>query len=172
MKQAHTLAMINALPAAEFVQLLSGIFEHSAWVAEQVVHLRPFARVAELHACMVQQVELADEATQLQLIRAHPELAGKAALRGELTNESTSEQSGAGLDQCSAAELALLQKLNSDYNARFGFPFILAVKGYDRVGIIAEFQRRLSLSPDEEKRVCLQQIYRIANFRLNTLIVA
>jgi 2-oxo-4-hydroxy-4-carboxy-5-ureidoimidazoline decarboxylase len=86
------------------------------------------------------------------LLRAHPELAGKAALRGELTADSTLEQSGAGLAECSAEELVRLTTLNAEYNAKFGFPFILAVKGYDRAGILREFARRSNAIPASNSR--------------------
>lgn len=165
-----TLERINALPTEQFVTALGGVFEHSPWVAAQAAGLRPFASVADLHGCMRRQVEEAGAEAQLKLIRAHPELAGKAALRGELTAESAAEQGGAGLDQCSPQELELLRRLNADYRARFGFPFILAVRGYGRAGVIAEFQRRLAAEPETERLACLQQIYRIAGLRLAELI--
>ena len=100
MTKKVSLSELNQLPEADFVKLLGGIFEHSPWVAEGAVSARPYKSVAELHAAMVKQIEEAGEQAQLKLIRAHPELAGKAAVRGELTEESTSEQAGAGLDQC------------------------------------------------------------------------
>ena len=110
------------------------------------------------------------EAEQLALLRAHPELAGKAAVRGELTADSTQEQSGAGLSQCSPEEFALLTDLNRRYNAKFGFPFILAVKGYDRAGIIREFARRVEQDRAAEFAECLAQIARITRFRLEALV--
>ncbi|QIM49899.1 2-oxo-4-hydroxy-4-carboxy-5-ureidoimidazoline decarboxylase [Pusillimonas sp. DMV24BSW_D] len=170
MTKKVSLSELNQLPEADFVKLLGGIFEHSPWVAEGAVSARPYKSVAELHAAMVKQIEGAGEQAQLKLIRAHPELAGKAAVRGELTEESTSEQAGAGLDQCSPQEYARLTELNEAYNKKFGFPFILAVKGYDRAGIIQQFERRLQLSVEDEKRESLQQIYKIGGFRLNDLV--
>ena len=107
---------------------------------------------------------------RLALIRAHPELAGKAAIRGELTADSTMEQSGAGLSQCTAEELARLTALNAAYNAKFGFPFILAVKGYDRAGILHEFERRIQRDVDTEFDEALEQIARITRFRLDALL--
>ncbi|KMN82497.1 OHCU decarboxylase [Chromobacterium sp. LK11] len=165
-----TLAQLNTLPTERFTAALGGIFEHSPWVAAQAAGLRPFASVADLHGCMRRQVEEAGVEAQLRLIRAHPELAGKAALHGEVTAESAAEQGGAGLDRCSPQELELLRRLNADYRARFGFPFILAVRGYQRADIIAEFQRRLAAEPAAERQACLQQIYRIAGLRLAELI--
>lgn len=164
------LSELNSMPEAEFVRLLGGIFEHSPWVAEGAASARPFASIADLHAAMVRQIAQAGDQAQLKLIRAHPELAGKAAVRGELTNESTSEQAGAGLDKCSPKEYARLKELNEAYNKKFGFPFILAVKGYDRAGIIDQFERRLQLSVEDEKRESLQQIYKIGGLRLKDLV--
>ena len=117
----------------------------------------------------------ASEEEQIGLIRAHPELAGKAAIAGELTAESTNEQAKSGLNQCSAGEYATLHKLNADYKARFGFPFILAVKGPDgngltRAEIIATFTRRLKHQRQDEMAECLRQIHRIAELRLNDLL--
>ncbi|MGE4369801.1 MAG: 2-oxo-4-hydroxy-4-carboxy-5-ureidoimidazoline decarboxylase [Burkholderiaceae bacterium] len=165
-----TLDELNAMPADDFITCLGGIFEHSPWVARQVLDRRPFPSVAALHEAMVDQVRRASARSRLELIRAHPELAGKAAIRGELTHESTREQAGAGLDQCSPQEYETLTALNRDYNQKFGFPFILAVRGYDRAGIIGQFRRRLALDPEQEQQECLEQIYRIALFRLNDLL--
>src|SRR5437867_1441394 len=134
-----TLAEVNAMNPASFVAALGDVFEHSPWVAEGAVAKRPFANFEALHRAMVEVVGTAGEARQLALIRAHPELAGKAAVRGQLTADSRQEQSGAGLTQCSAEEFARLTELNRAYNAKFGFPFIIAVKGLDRAGIIARF---------------------------------
>ena len=167
---AHKVEQINALAEADFTALLGGIFEHSPWVAERAAKGRPFADRAALHAAMVAEIEAAGEGAQLALIRAHPELAGKAAMRKELTEQSNREQAGAGLTDCSPQEYAALIRLNADYNAKFGWPFILAVKGYDRAGIIAEFTRRVGSDPEEEKRECLRQIYKIGAFRLADLI--
>ncbi|WP_020203009.1 MULTISPECIES: 2-oxo-4-hydroxy-4-carboxy-5-ureidoimidazoline decarboxylase [Cupriavidus] len=170
MSQTYTLGQLNALPAAGFVQVLGGIYEHSPWVAEAAAAKRPFADIATLADTMRAIVDGAGGEAQVRLVRAHPELAGKAAVRGELTAESTREQSGAGLDQCSAEEFERLQDLNRRYNARFGFPFILAVRGYDRAGIIGEFARRVGNEPAAELQTCINQIHRIAQFRLDDLV--
>jgi len=164
------LADLNQISESEFVTLLGGIFEHSPWVAQGVVGQRPFASVAALHQAMVACIQTAGREAQLKLIRAHPELAGKAAVRGELTAESTSEQAGAGLNLCSPEEFAQLTDLNQRYNEKFGFPFILAVRGYDRAGIIAVFARRLENDVEQEINECLTQIYKIGQLRLNELI--
>jgi 2-oxo-4-hydroxy-4-carboxy-5-ureidoimidazoline decarboxylase len=167
-----TLAELNGADRATFVAALGGVFEHSPWVAEGAYAARPFARVEDLHRAMVDVVQRAAPARQLALIRAHPELAGKAAIRRELTSASNAEQSGAGLTECSPEEYAKLQALNARYNAKFGFPFILAVKGYDRTGVIAEFERRVERTPDEEHEESLRQVGRIAGFRLDALLNA
>jgi 2-oxo-4-hydroxy-4-carboxy-5-ureidoimidazoline decarboxylase len=167
-----TLDQLNALYASAFVSTLSGIFEHSPWVAEAALGKRPFTSIDQLHDTMTTVVDQAGDARQLALINAHPELAGKAAVRGELTHESTREQSGAGLDLCTQEEFDTLQSLNAAYREKFGFPFILAVRGFDRHGIIANFKARLPHSRDVELRESLQQIYRIARFRLDDLLAA
>jgi 2-oxo-4-hydroxy-4-carboxy-5-ureidoimidazoline decarboxylase len=164
------LSEVNAMSRAAFVAALGGIFEHSPWVAERAFDARPFASVGALHDAMTLAVRNAPEGVRLALIRAHPELAGRAAVRGELTAESAKEQSGAGLHRCTAEEYARLQALNADYNRKFGFPFVLAVKGYDRAGILREFARRVGRDRDDELDEALAQIARIARLRLDALI--
>ena len=164
------LAAINAADRAGFVAALGSIFEHSPWVAERAYDGRPFANIDALHGAMVAAMRGAQRAEQLALIRAHPELAGRAMVRNELTADSTKEQTGAGLTQCTPAEYARLVDLNTRYTAKFGFPFILAVKGYDRQGVIAEFARRVERSADEEFDEALAQIARITRFRLDALV--
>jgi OHCU decarboxylase len=161
---------LNALAPAEFVAQLGAIYEHSPWVPERVAGQRPFATVFALHEAMLQAVLDADVAMQLALIRAHPELAGKAAIRGDLTPESTSEQKHAGLANCTAAQFEKLHALNAAYGSRFGFPFILAVKGHTPDSVIKQFEARIANSVDDERRVALEQIGRIARFRLIDLV--
>lgn len=168
----YTLEQLNAMPRDAFQAALSGIFEHSPWVAEQAADARPFASIDALDSAMRDIVANAGDARQLALINAHPELAGKAAVRGELTAESTREQSGAGLAHCTQAEFDKLQRLNAAYREKFGFPFILAVRGFDRAGIIANFEARVNNGRDEELRTSLEQIYRIARFRIDDLVTA
>jgi len=117
---------------------------------------------------MVSVVRNSGHEPQLKLICAHPELAGKAAIKKDLTHHSLNEQSGAGLDQCSAEEFERLQSLNAEYLSKFGFPFILAVKGHNLQSIIQHFSDRLNNEKAVEFRECLEQIYRIAKFRLET----
>ena len=167
-----TLDDLNNASTADFVRGLDGTYEHSPWIAERAAAARPFKSLAALKVALARVVREASVDEQLGLIRAHPELAGKAAVAGELTAESTNEQQKAGLTACTPDEFAKLQKLNTDYNARFGFPFILAVRGprglgLTRAEIIATFERRLRAHPELERAECLRQIHRIAEIRLN-----
>jgi 2-oxo-4-hydroxy-4-carboxy-5-ureidoimidazoline decarboxylase len=171
-RESVTLAELNALDRGAFVAALGGVFEHSPWVAEAVWPQRPFATVEALHAAMVEAVFDAPEEAALALICAHPELAGKAAVRGELTADSKAEQSGAGLTQCSPEEFARLHELDRAYNTKFGFPFIIAVKGLDAAVIIACFAARLERGRDLEFDEALAQIARIARFRLEAMLGA
>ncbi|NHZ97770.1 allantoate amidohydrolase [Massilia sp. CCM 8734] len=170
-----TLTDLNSCDAAAFVDTLRGIYEHSPWIPERALTGRPFVTVAALKYALQTAVTKASVDEQLGLIRAHPELAGKAAIAGELTQESTNEQARSGLNLCSAEEYATLHKLNADYNARFGFPFILAVKGPDgngltRSAIIDTFTRRLKNQRPDEMAESLRQIHRIAELRINDLL--
>lgn len=169
---AWTLEQLNAASPAEALQMLDGLYEHSPWIAEAALQQRPFRSLAQLKYAMVQVLNGAGMERQLELIRAHPELAGKAMVAQALTAESTNEQSQAGLTHCTPEEFARIQQLNADYNARFGFPFILAVRGPRGTGlskqeIIATFARRLSNHPDFERAEALRNIHRIAEIRLN-----
>ena len=157
---------LNVLSEANFVAALGGIFEHSPWVAAGAYQARPFGSPAELHSAMCAVVAAADVEMQLGLIRAHPDLAGKAALAGELTDASSTEQAGAGLDRLTEDEYRRFHDLNDRYRARFGFPFILAVKGHRKTSILAAFETRLANSPEAERDEALVQIYQIARFRL------
>nr|WP_315227850.1 2-oxo-4-hydroxy-4-carboxy-5-ureidoimidazoline decarboxylase [uncultured Limnohabitans sp.] len=167
-----TLNQINTLPRAEAAALLTGLYEHSDWIAEQALDARPFASAAALKHAMVKVLEKAGRAPQLALVRAHPELAGKAMVSKSLTAESTNEQTKAGLTNCTPEEFAHIQQLNASYNAKFGFPFILAVRGprgsgLNKQQIISTFERRLHNHPDYELAECLRNIHRIVEIRLN-----
>ncbi|MBU3711967.1 MAG: 2-oxo-4-hydroxy-4-carboxy-5-ureidoimidazoline decarboxylase [Limnohabitans sp.] len=167
-----TLEQLNAAPRAQAAQMLLGLYEHSDWIADQALNQRPFRSLAHLKHAMVRVLQEAGREAQLQLIRAHPELAGKAMVSKTLTAESTNEQSKAGLTDCTPEEFAQIQQLNADYNAKFGFPFILAVRGprgtgLNRHEIIATFARRLHNHPDYELAEALRNIHRIVEIRLN-----
>ena len=169
---AINLPQLNAAPLAEALQLLEGLYEHSPWIAEKALAQRPFKSLAQLKYAMVQVLNAAGREPQLALIRAHPELAGKAMVSKTLTAESTHEQGKAGLTDCTPEEFAKIQQLNADYNARFGFPFILAVRGARGTGlgkqqIIDTFERRLRNPSEFEHAECLRNIHRIAEIRLN-----
>ena len=143
-----TLNQLNQASAAQFATLLGGIYEHSPWIVERAYSARPFATLAALKRAMVDVVRDAGAGAQLALIRAHPPLAGEAMQTATLTRESTDEQGSAGLTRCTPEELARIGRLNVDYEARFGFPFILAVRGPRGLGlakaeIFATFERRL-----------------------------
>ncbi len=129
-----TIDQINRVAPAEFTALLDGTYEHSPWVAERAAAKRPFVNLAALKRALVEVVRDAGRDAQLVLIRAHPELAGKAMVSKTLTAESTNEQGKAGLTDCTPEEFAHIQKMNADYNAKFGFPFIMAVRGNARHG--------------------------------------
>jgi N-carbamoyl-L-amino-acid hydrolase len=170
-----TLSELNSCDTATFIERLRGIYEHSPWIPERAAAQRPFVNITALKLALQGVVSAASPDEQLGLIRAHPELAGKAAVAGQLTAESTSEQARSGLHLCSAEEFATLYRLNEDYNGKFGFPFILAVKGPDGQGltrraIIATFTRRLKNQRADEIAECLRQIKRIAELRLNDLL--
>jgi len=166
----HSLHHVNALGQAAFTELLGGIYEHSPWVAVRSWPQRPFESLARLQSVMAQVLDNATADERMAVIRAHPELSGKAAVRRDLTAESRNEQTGAGLDQCSPEEFAQLQEGNRAYAEKFGFPFIIAVKGLGRQDIIAALQRRCCRSRDEEIAEALAQIHRIAAFRLGEKI--
>lgn len=167
-----SLAQLNAMPRDMFRSTLAGIFEHSPWVPDRAWSRRPFAAVSALHDAMCETVANADREEQVALIRAHPQLAGKAAIRGELTTASTAEQAGAGLDQCTADEYARLTELNTMYLEKFGFPFILAVRGHTRASIIDALAKRVTNDADAEFAEALRQIEKIAGFRLEALLAA
>ena len=154
----------------EFIARYSGIYEHSAWVAEEAA---PFvADSTDLDAIAAVMADCVDNAStekQLELIRAHPDLAGKAQVAGELTADSTSEQSSAGLDQCSAEEYDRFQALNTAYHDKFGFPFVMAVRNSSRTEILEAFGSRLENDPDMEFETALAEIHKIARLRLQAM---
>ena len=155
----------------DFVKRYGGIYEHSPWVAERVqVLLDESEADSELLAnLMADCVDNASVETQLQLICAHPDLAGKAQVAGSLTEDSSDEQSRAGLDQCSAAEFEQFQSLNTAYKDKFGFPFIMAVRESTRAEILKAFSTRIENDYSSEFEAALQEIHKIARMRLKAL---
>ena len=167
-----TLEQLNHASGEEAAAMLDGLYEHSPWIAGQALSARPFQSLTHLKHAMAEVLARAGRDAQLALIRAHPELAGKAMVSKSLTAESTNEQTKAGLTDCTPDEFAKIQQLNADYNAKFGWPFILAVRGPRGLGlnkaqIIAAFERRLHDHPDFELAECLRNIHRIVEIRLN-----
>jgi OHCU decarboxylase len=161
---------LSALPKPVFVAAYGPIYEHSPWVAEGVwpeVEAGRCPDVETLAAAMAAVVEAAPQEQKLALIRAHPQLADRAKV--DMAPDSVREQSGAGLDRCTPEEFDAFQRLNGAYNARFGFPFIVAVKGMDRRQILDAFEARLNNDPETEFAEALRQIHRIARFRLEDL---
>ena len=166
-----TLEQLNAASPGDALALLDGLYEHSPWIAEQALAQRPFRSLAHLKHALALAVRTAGPEAQLGLIRSHPELAGKAMVAKSLTAESTHEQNKAGLTHCTPEEFERIQQLNAAYNERFGFPFILAVRGPRGTGlskreIIDTFARRLDNHPEFERAEALRNIHRIAEIRL------
>ncbi|MBV8817447.1 MAG: 2-oxo-4-hydroxy-4-carboxy-5-ureidoimidazoline decarboxylase [Acidobacteriaceae bacterium] len=160
------VADLNRLPFEEFVVAVGWVFEHSPWVAERAWSARPFSGVEHLHREMVWAVEGASREEQLALLREHPDL----GTRARMSASSSSEQAGAGLDALSAEEFERLQRLNRAYREKFGFPFLLAVKGADKTQILNALSLRYHAAAKDEFREALQQVYRIARFRLQDTI--
>ena len=163
---AQTLAEVNGLSAAAFVPTFGDIAEHSPRVAEGALAARPFASREAMIDAFSASIEAAPEATRLALIRAHPDLAGKAARAGAVAEESKKEQAGAGLDTLTDEEFARFTRLNDAYGEKFGFPFILAVKGATKTTILDAFEARLPNDPSVEFVEAIRQIARIVRFRL------
>ncbi len=166
-----TLDRLNASSHTEFVALLAGTYEHSPWVAERAWPRGPFRSLAQLKRALVEVVSEAGSDDQLALLRSHPELAGKAMAAGTLTRESGHEQGKVGLTSCTPAELATIARLNKAYRTRFGFPFMLAVRGprgegLSKDAIVAVFERRLEHHPDFEFAEALRNVHRVAELRL------
>lgn len=161
---------LDILDRAGFADALGAIFEHSPWIAERAWNRRPFVGANDLMAAMSAVVEAASNDEKLALIRAHPDLAGKAAREGALTEHSTSEQAGAGLDRLSDEEFERFHQLNDAYTARFGFPFVIAVRGHTRETILAAFETRLGNDRATETAEALRNIGLIARFRLDDVL--
>lgn len=147
-----------------------GIYEHSPWVAEEAYdEFAVSGNVDHLPALLASTVDAADDHRKLTLIRAHPDLAGGAAVRGELTAESMTEQSSAGIDQCSREEYEQLWSLNEEYKRKFGFPFVMAVRNSNRQEILAAFASRLRNDHDTEFATAITEIHNIARLRLEAI---
>lgn len=157
---------LNALDRAGFVAAVGGIFENSPWVAEAIWGKKPFASLDALHTAMTDYIRTQPPAVQIGLLRAHPELAGRDARLGAITDDSAAEQAAAGLDRLSDAEAARFDILNRAYREKFGFPFIIAVRDHSRVSILAQFEKRLVNDIETEIANALEQVFRITWLRL------
>ncbi len=159
----------STLDETAFVAAFGGVYEHSPWIAEavwQAMGVQTPGTAIKLSVVMAAILDKADAGAKLALLRAHPDLAGKAAIAGKLTDESHSEQAGAGLDQCSMEEFERFQKLNAAYTGKFGFPFIVAVKGLNRHDILDQFETRLNNTRKTEFQMALGEVNKIARLRL------
>jgi 2-oxo-4-hydroxy-4-carboxy-5-ureidoimidazoline decarboxylase len=165
-----SLAELNLSDRTAFTAALGHLFEHSPWVAEATWPRRPFRDAAHLHAELCRTMRAASPERQLTLIRAHPDLAGRLALAGQLTAESNREQASAGLDRMSAQELAAFQNLNDTYRVRFGFPFIICARLNARSAILAAMQGRLRNTTEQEHATALTEIEKIAWLRLQDVL--
>jgi 2-oxo-4-hydroxy-4-carboxy-5-ureidoimidazoline decarboxylase len=164
------MATINAMDLTAFVLKFGGIFEKTPWIAEKAWERRPFASVDEMHAAMVAVARNAPATVQLALLQSHPDLAGKEAQAGTMTASSVAEQASAGLNALSPSEMTELSSLNAAYKAKFGFPFIIAVRMHTKEGIFLEFRRRLQNDTQTEFANDLQNVYIITRLRLNKLL--
>lgn len=153
----------------DFIEKHKGIYEHSPWIAAAAFDVGKMGSIGEIHEAMQAAVTTAPREKQLTLICAHPDLACAPADLTKLTDASISEQKGAGLNQCTPEEFAEFQQLNRRYREKFGFPFIIAVKGLTRHDILLSFRARMNNAPDDEFKTALEQIHRIAGFRLQAL---
>ena len=163
--KAVTLAELNDADEEGFTEAVGFVFESSPHVAARAWLLRPFVSFEHLFAALQAVVKRASPAEQLALIRAHPDLAGKAAIAGDLTVDSQREQSSAGLDSLMAEQFAIFTRLNAAYRARFGFPFIICVREHTRDGILASFETRLGNDAEQERARALEEIGKIARLR-------
>ena len=163
-----TIDKINKLSRSEFVEIFANIFEKTKWIAEKLYNQKPFDNFKDLCSKMLGIFETAGKETQLKILEAHPDLADKVTVN-LLTSNSRSEQSNAGLDQCSEEEFNEFKNLNKSYRQKYGFPFVIAVKGKNKIEILSEFRKRILNSVDEEFSEAIIQIGKIANLRLNEI---
>ena len=161
---------VNRLGSEEFVSRLGPAFEASPWVAAGAWHSRPFGSVDELHGAMVRVVEKASDQQRMALIRAHPDLAGRAAVAGELTPESEGEQASAGLDSLTPEEYEAFSRVNAAYREKFRFPMIVCVREHTKESILRNAERRLENTPEEEVETALGEVNKIARLRLGDLV--
>lgn len=164
-----SLVEINQLDRSAFVARLGSLFEGSPWIVDEAWPAQPFADLEQLHAALCDRMYAAPIERQIALIRAHPDLVGRAALAGTLTPESTREQASAGLDRLTPDEIAQFMRLNRSYQERFGFPFVICARENKKESILAGFHTRLQHERDEEIATALREIAKIAWLRLHDL---
>ena len=167
---AVTLRELNAMDQDAFVATIGHVFERSPWIAAEAWERRPFASVDQLHEALAAVMWDATPEQQLTLIRAHPDLAGKAAIAGELTADSTREQASAGLDRLTPEEYARFTRLNTTYREQFGFPFIICVREHTKASILAAFEERLAHGQQQERETALSEIAKIVRLRLRDAV--
>jgi OHCU decarboxylase len=170
LKRPYSVDHLNSLSQEEFVRIVGPVFERSPWIAEEAWPRRPFAGLDHLHCTLCNTVRGAAEEKQLGLIRAHPDLVGRAALAGTLTLESNREQASAGLNHLTSAEIATFQELNQAYREKFGFPFVICARLNKREAILNGFRARLQHSQAEEIQMALAEIEKIAYLRLQDIV--
>jgi len=171
MKKRIPISQVNDLSEGEFVSRFGSLYEHSPWVAEQAWNARPFDSLDDLRGAMIEAVRAAPEERKMALIRAHPDLAGKAAVDGELTRESEGEQASAGLDRLSPEEYEAFARMNREYREKFGFPMIVAVRRHSgKESILRNAKERLGNSKEKETETALDEIHEIARLRLEDMI--
>ncbi|HEX9986977.1 MAG TPA: 2-oxo-4-hydroxy-4-carboxy-5-ureidoimidazoline decarboxylase [Chloroflexia bacterium] len=170
-KTPLTLDRVNSLGQYQFVEALGSLFEGSPWIAEETWHARPFKDIGDLHHALCRVMYDAPTERKLSLIKAHPDLVGRAALAGTLTPESTREQASAGLDNLTQEEVATFTRLNNAYHDRFGFPFVICARENKKESILAGFDARLRNSPEEEIQTALDEIAKIARLRLQDAVL-
>ena len=166
----YSLFALNGLGRPAFINVLGPMFEDSPWIAEQTWPKRPFKNSEALHSALCETVRSSNPEAQLSLIRAHPDLVGRAAMAGTLSPASTSEQASAGLDRLTAEETALFQKYNNEYREKFGFPFVICARLNKKEAILGGFVLRLNNSREAEIQTALEEIFKIARLRLSDVI--
>ena len=160
------LSELNCCSPAQFVAVCGPLFEHSPWIAERAATLRPFATRQVLHATLCQTVERATSAEQLALVRAHPDLVGRAVSGRNLTDASAAEQASLGLPDLAKDDARRLDDFNAAYRSKFGFPFVICARENKKEAILAAFPSRLANTPEQELRTALGEIAKIAWYRL------
>lgn len=171
MSDQISLLKLNSLTSEQFVAALADIFEHSSWIPEGTWKDLPFESIQALHLSMIKVVKSATTKQQLKLLREHPQLAGKEASSGTLTQHSTHEQQSVGMNSLSSKEMQQIKTLNEDYNNKFGWPFIIAVLDNTKDDIFRKWSQRLENEYETELQNCLEQVYLIAKLRLDALFI-